>query len=74
MTMSATERKAKLILAHVRQSDLARKLGLSYSHVTEVVRGRRRSPRVESEVAAVLGIPVEEVFGPRTYQATSTAS
>lgn len=63
MTLSATERKAKLVMAHVSQAEVARKLGVSVGHVSEVVRGQRRSPRVERAVAESLGMPVEEVFG-----------
>jgi transcriptional regulator with XRE-family HTH domain len=63
MPLTALERKAEMVLRQVTQQDIANGLGLTQSHVSEVIRGKRRSPRVEQAVAEALGRPVEEVFG-----------
>ena len=44
-------------------ADLARELGVTRSAVTAVVRGRRRSARIEQAVARACGIPARELFG-----------
>lgn len=43
---------------------LARELGVSKAHLSLVLNGHRRSPRVEAEIAARMGVPVERIFAP----------
>lgn len=64
MVMTALERKALLVLRRVRHGRVAQNLGVSRSHVTHVIEGSRRSPRIEAAIAALLDKPVDEVFGP----------
>ena len=45
-------------------SALARELGLSKAHVSLVLNGHRRSPRVEAEIAARMGVPADRIFAP----------
>lgn len=63
MPLDPRERKAALVLLGVRQADIARRLGVTATHVSDVLHGRRRSPRVEGEIAEALGRGVEELFG-----------
>lgn len=63
MPMTPKQRKIALIEAEVSMSDIARALDVSPSHVSQVVRGDRRSPRVESAIAEAAGSTVEEMFG-----------
>jgi len=57
------ERKAALVLKGVSLSDIARELGVSQQHVSQVVAGARRSPRVEEAVARAIGQSPEWIFG-----------
>lgn len=61
--MTRWERKAALVAKRVKITDIARRLGVSQSHVSAVVAEKRRSPRVEREIAFAIGLPVAEVFG-----------
>jgi transcriptional regulator with XRE-family HTH domain len=70
MPLSPLERKSKLILGQILQRDIAEKLGLSEIQVSAVVRGERRSARVEQAVADAIGMPVEEVFPPTSAAIT----
>ena len=71
MPMSPNDRKAELVRLGVTAAEIARTLGLARAHVSQVLAGSRRSPRVEAEVARVIGKPVERVFG---KQGASTAA
>lgn len=62
MAMTRIDRKAALIQARVRMTDLAKQLGVHVSHVSHVVNDRRRSPRVEQAIADAIGKPVARVF------------
>ena len=62
MALTRRERKAALVLKGVSLSDIARELGVSQQHVSMVVAGIRRSPRVEEAVAAAIGRPIRQVF------------
>jgi len=63
MTMTPEDRKAELVRRRVTAAAIARALGVARAHVSQVLAGTRRSPRVEAEVARILELPVEEVFG-----------
>lgn len=62
MPLDPLQRKAALILHGVRQADIARSLGVTATHVSDVVHGRRRSPRVERAIAEALGRSPEDLF------------
>lgn len=62
MALSPRERKAELVLKGIKQADIARRLGVAPTHVSDVVYGRRRSVRVEKAIAEALGRPAPEVF------------
>jgi Ner family transcriptional regulator len=64
MPLSHLERKAKLILSGRNQLEIAEELDVAPQHVSEVIRGDRRSRRVEQAIADAIGMPVGEVFPP----------
>jgi lambda repressor-like predicted transcriptional regulator len=64
MRMQPHEIKAALMLARVRQAAIARACGFSQSYVSEVIRGNRRSPKIERAVAKAIGKEPVEIFGP----------
>lgn len=63
MPMTPKQRKVALLEADASMSDIARKLEVTPGHVSQVVSGDRRSPRVEAAVAEAIGRTAEEVFG-----------
>lgn len=65
MTLTKHERKDRL--GYGWSTRTAAELGLSVGHVAQVVRGQRRDPRVEAEVAHTLRISVEEAFPEFTH-------
>lgn len=65
MPMTPFDRKVELLRNRVPQAEIARRTGHSEAYVSEVIRGTRRSERIEAAVAAALGLPVAEVFEPR---------
>ncbi|MEA3247226.1 MAG: helix-turn-helix transcriptional regulator [Gemmatimonadota bacterium] len=64
MPMPPLERKVALMRAGVTQTAIARQAGVTVSHVSEVMYGRRRSPRIEQAIAEALKLPVAAVFEP----------
>jgi transcriptional regulator with XRE-family HTH domain len=69
MPLAPNDRKAELVRRRVTMSEIARQLGVSNSHVSQVIAGDRRSPAVEKAVSDALGLTVETVFGPRSEAA-----
>lgn len=63
MALSPVERKVALLREGVTVSALAEQIGVTVSHVSQVVLGKRRSPRVEAAVAAAIHQAPEDVFG-----------
>jgi transcriptional regulator with XRE-family HTH domain len=63
MPMTAKQRKIALIEAEVTMAEIAREMGVSGAHISQIIAGTRRSPRIEAKVAEVIGVPAEEVFG-----------
>lgn len=63
MPMTPNSRKAALVERGITITSIAEELGVTVSHVAQVVRGEKESPRVEQAVANAIGKPVEEVFG-----------
>jgi hypothetical protein len=63
MPLTPLQRKIALMEAGVTQTEIGRRAGkVTVSHVGEVVHDRRRSLRVEEEIAKAIQRPVEEVF------------
>ena len=62
MSLDARQRKAALVLRGVSQAEIARKSGVTATHVSDVLYGRRRSQRVERAIAEALGRTVDELF------------
>lgn len=62
MAMTPIDRKVELLRKGKSMSDIARALEVTPGHVSQVVAGERRSPRVEAAVAAAIGRPVQAVF------------
>lgn len=62
MPMTPVEIKAELVRREQTMTAIANTLRVSPSHVAQVVRGRRRSPRVEKAIADAIGRPVGRVF------------
>lgn len=60
MTLSVHERKERL--GHGGLSKIARRTKRTLGHVSQVVSGTRRDPRVERAVARAIGMPLEEVW------------
>lgn len=69
MPMTPFDRKVALMRKRVSLAQIGTDLGVSRQFVSEVVRGTRRSERVEAAVAEVIGKPVTAVFDPREVAA-----
>ena len=68
MAMTPLERKAAfraaVTLRQVTMAEAAAQLGISYNHLTLVIKGERvGSAGLEEGIAAIIGRPVPEVFG-----------
>ena len=64
MPMTKEQRKIALADSGRTMTSIAEELEVTLPHVSLVVSGERRSPRVEEAVAKAIGRPVEEVFDP----------
>lgn len=62
--LTRIERKIALLRAGVTMTEIARDLGITVQHVSHVIAGKARSPRVEQAVAAAIGKPASQVFPP----------
>jgi len=51
-----------LIKKDLRQVDIAAKLGVHRSNVNKVIRGKKKTPRIQSAIARELGVPKSEIF------------
>ena len=60
--MTSNTIRSELIRRGIRQADIARALGLSRFTVNNVIRGHRRSRRVEASISDKLGIPLHRIF------------
>ena len=58
--------KVELAKRNMSISDLAYHLSVPQSNLSDVINGRRRSPKTESRIAAYFGLPREDLFPPRT--------
>ena len=63
MPMSGLDRKAELVRRGVTGMQIARELGYSSAHVSQVLLGTRRHERTEKAIAEKIGLPVVDVFG-----------
>lgn len=74
MPLTPLDRKVALLRKRMTMSEIARRLKppVSPNHVSKVVAGERRSPRVEAAIAEAIGLPVGRVFPP--MPSTSSAA
>jgi len=70
MALSFYERKERLGYGGLTR--IARRTKRSLGHVSQVMKGGRRDPRVERAIARAIGEPVEDVF-PEFYHPQSAA-
>jgi transcriptional regulator with XRE-family HTH domain len=66
MTAQAPNRKALIKQKGLSLTALARRFRITLGHLSRVVSGERRSPRLARRLARALGAPVEELFPGRT--------
>lgn len=66
--MKPHEIKAGLQLAEIKQTDIAREVGVCISVVNQVISWRTRSRRVEEAIARALGKNIDDVFMQRHRQ------
>jgi hypothetical protein len=65
MPLNPLDRKIALMRVGVTMTEIGRRAGnLTVGHVSEVLYDRRRSLRVEEEIAKAIKRPIEEVFPP----------
>jgi len=62
--MTPREIKVLLVMRDVNLAQVARDLGVNPSLVSAVTRLEKRSLRVEQHVSGLLGVPIEDLFGP----------
>lgn len=62
MTTQPPDRKALLRTRNIMLKDLAKRVGVSRGHMTRVVAGERRSPRLQRLIARLLDMPVRKAF------------
>jgi lambda repressor-like predicted transcriptional regulator len=76
MPMSALDRKVALLRAGRSMADIARSVEpkVTTSHVSQVLRGLRRSPRIEAAIAAAIDKAPDEVFPPAPSAPSSLAA
>lgn len=55
--MSPTEIKILLLRNQLKIKDLANEFGCSPSHLSNVVRGARNSPKIRQKLSEKLGVP-----------------
>jgi lambda repressor-like predicted transcriptional regulator len=62
--MTYREIKAQLALKGIKSVDIAAAAGCSRGAVSQVVSGKRGSPRIRKAIAAKLGMPVGKLWPP----------
>lgn len=60
--MKPNEIMAELVLKNITTTAIGKTLGVHRPHVSAVIHGRSRTPRVRAAIAEALGKPVDEVF------------
>lgn len=68
MPLSPEDRKAELARRRVKQSAIAAALHVTATSVSNVVRGTKRSARIEAAIADAIGRSREDVFPPATRE------
>jgi len=67
--MTRAERKAALILHGIKMRDVAQKLKVQPTTVSQVVAGRSKSARIQKYLAKQIGKTVEEIWPNSIYAA-----
>lgn len=62
MAMTSRERKIELLRRGKTQADIARRLAVSESYVSQIIKGTRRNRLIERAIARAIGKPIREVF------------
>lgn len=62
MHMTPVDIKVELLRKGVTIASIAKELEVEAPHVSQVLHGKRRSPRVEQAIAKAIGRPVAKVF------------
>jgi lambda repressor-like predicted transcriptional regulator len=62
------EIKVLLLRAKINQVAIARKVGVSASHISNVIKGRRSTKRVRVAIARAVGKRVSELWPPRPFK------
>ncbi|MBI4714410.1 MAG: helix-turn-helix transcriptional regulator [Nitrospirae bacterium] len=60
--MDPKEIKILLLRNDIRQTDIARKLGLKKSTICRVINGKGKSRRVQAYIAAILRVPFQALW------------
>lgn len=60
--MKPNEIRAALLLSDMRPADIARKLKVTRSSVSNVITGYGKSRRIQEAIAEIIGKKVEEVW------------
>lgn len=63
MPMQARLIAGRLALAGLKHIDIAEKLDVCRSHISNLIRGHERNPRLQRKIAALLGVGPEEFWG-----------
>ncbi len=62
MNIPAPDRKALLKARRLKLTVLAARWGVTKGHISRVISGERRSPRLERAIARALRLPLEQAF------------
>jgi predicted transcriptional regulator len=56
------EIKYRMLVARVKQKDIAVSLGISLQAVNQVVKGQRSTPRIREAISAAIDCPVSDLW------------
>ena len=60
--MTTKEIKIAMIIKDVTTASIAESIGVHRPHVSMIIHGKLKTPRIPAAVAKAIGMPVEEVF------------
>jgi len=66
------EIRAALVLADIKQANIARMLGVTRAAVSNTIAGRRRKPRIRQAIALAISKPVDAVWPPESENKCTT--